>query len=147
MQVREIHNVTVSTIKEGGMLGYRDKENHIIIINYALQRILPTQLNKIYVSYKVMCECKCCISDKSIKFYLLSCRDSYLNKLKYQSQNYHNRKSGELESRIYDTYEIYVMTHGHHIHKTSPDMEIAIICDFPSDQHDTPHCKCVLHFC
>ena len=39
------------------------------------------------------------------------------------------------------------MPHGHNIYKTAADMGIATMCNFPPDQRDLPHWKCVLCCC
>ena len=63
-----------------------------------------------------MCGCECCISAKSIHSSLLYWRDRYLEKLKYQIQNPQNRRSGEKEHHIYETYKNTVMPHVRHIY-------------------------------
>ena len=78
---------------------------------------------------------------------LLSCRYSYLNKLKCQSQNHHNRRPSELESHIYETYKNAVIPYGHHIYITASDMDIDTMCDFPPYKHALPHWKCVICCC
>ena len=75
-----------------------------------------------------MCGCKCCISAKSMHSSLLSWHDLYLKKLKYLSQNAQNRRSGEKENCIYETYKNKVMTHGRHIYAKAYDMARATIC-------------------
>ena len=59
-----------------------------------------------------MCGCECCISAKSIHSSLISWRDRYLKKLKDTIQNAQNRRSGEKENRIYETYKNTFMPNG-----------------------------------
>ena len=83
--------------------------------------------------------CKCCISSKSIHSSLLLWRDWYLKKLKYQSQNDQNRRSGEKANSIYETYKNTVMPHGSHIYAKVFDMEKATMCEYPQSDHALPH--------
>ena len=69
-----------------------------------------------------MCGCVFCISVKSIHYSLLSWRDRYLEKLKYQIQNDQNRRSGEKSHHIYETYKNTVMPHVRHIYAKASDM-------------------------
>ena len=84
------------------------------------------------------------ISAESMSYYLLLRKYCYFNKLKYHSQNTLYRRSGELASYIYLTYNDDAMLHGRHIYKTAAAMTIATLYDFPSDQHALLHWKCVL---
>ena len=85
--------------------------------NQEMQKILSLPVIPHYVHYlqlnekissrcKVMYGCECCISAKRILLSLLSWRDPYLKKLKDQSQNNQNRRSGVKSSGIYETYKI-----------------------------------------
>ena len=76
-----------------------------------------------------MCGCECCISDKSIHSSLLSWSDCYKKKLKDITQNAQNRRSGEKENQIYETYRNTVMPHGHHIYAKAYDMEKSTMCE------------------
>ena len=67
--------------------------------------------------------------------------------IKDQSQNKQHIMSGKIVSRIYNTYKNYVIENGRHIYKTLVDMDIATMCDFPSNQHALSHYKFVLHCC
>ena len=125
MLVREIHNTLVSDPNDGGLKEVRYEENNIIISASTLRMVLPPQLKKISAQYKVMCGCECCISDQSIYASLLSWCDQYLKKLKYQIQNAQNRRSGEKENRIYETYENKVIPHRRHIDAKASDTEKA----------------------
>ena len=64
MSIQEIHNRMVSSPEEGGIKEKRDAENNTIISDYAICKILPPHLNKMYARYKVICGCECCISSK-----------------------------------------------------------------------------------
>ena len=97
--------------------------------------------------YKVVCGCKCCISTKIIHLSLLSWRDCYFKKLKDVSQNAQNRRSGEKENRIYETYKNTVMPHGRHVYAKSYDMAKATMCVYSQSDHALPHWKCVFQFC
>ena len=74
--------------------------------------------------YKVMCGCECCISSKSMHSYLLTWRDHRLKQLKDKNHNAQNRRSGEISSRIFETYNNAVGPHGFHIYNTDADMEM-----------------------
>ena len=78
---------------------------------------------------------------------MLSWRDRYLKKIKYQSQNAQNKKSGEKSHHIYETYKNTVMQHGRHIYAKSSDMAHATMCAYPQSDHAMPHWKYVLQCC
>ena len=78
-----------------------------------------------------MCGCECCISDKVIHPSLLSWHDCYLKKLKDQSQNDQNRRSGGVSNCIYETYKNTVISHGRHIYPKESDMAKAKMCAYP----------------
>ena len=60
-------------------------------------------------------------------------------KLKDISQNSQNRRSGEQENCIYETYKNTVMPHGRHIYAKSYDMAKATMCANPYSDHTLPH--------
>ena len=62
-----------------------------------------------------------------------------LKKLKDRSQNAQNRKSGEKENCIYETYRNTFILHGHHIYAKSYDMEKATICAYTQSDHALQH--------
>ena len=74
---------------------------------------------------------------------MLSWRDRYLKKLKDQSQNAQNRRSGEKSHHIYETYKNTVIPHVRHIYAKAYDMEKATICAYPQSGNALPHWKCV----
>ena len=78
---------------------------------------------------------------------LLSWRDRYVKKLKDLIQTAQNRRSGEKENRIYETYKNTVMLHGHHIYARSYEMEKATMCAYSLSDHALPHWKYVLRCC
>ena len=82
--------------------------------------MLPPQLMNMNSQYKVMCGCECCISRKSMHYYLLIWSDSCLKHLKDIRQNEKNRRSDEISSRIFETYTNYVQPHGCHMSCSSP---------------------------
>ena len=94
-----------------------------------------------------MSVCECCINAKNIHSYLLSWRDCYIKKTKNQINNVQNRRTGEIENRILETYTKSVMRHGHHIYKTASSIDMETMCAYPPYQHALPHCKCVLRCC
>ena len=113
---RELNNIIVSDTNYGGLKDARDKENNIIISDSTLSSLLLPQLKKISAWYKVKCGCEYCLYAKSIHSSLLSWRDWYLEKLKYQSQNSQNRRSSEKANYIYETYKNTFRPHGCHIY-------------------------------
>ena len=68
-------------------------------------------------------------------------------KLKDQSKNSQNRRSGEKSNCIYETYKNTVMPHGRHIYAKASDMAKAKICEYPQSDHTLPHWKCVMQCC
>ena len=115
ISVREIHNIMEITPEEGGLKELKDSDNNIIISDSKLCNILPPRLKNMTTRYKVMCGCECCISAKSMHYYLLTCHDCHLKQLKYRSHNAQNIRSCEISSRIFETYKNSVRTHGCHI--------------------------------
>ena len=65
VSVRELSNILVSDPIDGGLKESRDAENNIIISDFTLRSLLPPQF-KISSKYKVICDCECCISSKSM---------------------------------------------------------------------------------
>ena len=110
-------------------------------------RSLPPKLKKIYVQYKVMRGCECCISAKSIRSLLISWCDGYLRNFDVISQNAQNRRSGENYNLLFETYQNSVIQHGHHIYATVADMAIVTMCAYPQILCALTHLKCVLHCC
>ena len=107
MFIRGLHNSLVRNPDNGGLKEAKYEYDNIIISDSTLRSLFPPQLLKISEQYKVVCGCECYISAKSIHSSSLSCRDWYFKKLKDQSQNSQNRKSGE---KLNFTYEIYKNT-------------------------------------
>ena len=91
------------------------KRHFFFISDYALRTIIPPQQKDMSALQKIMCGCKCSISAKSMHDILLICSDSYLNKLKNQRLNSHNRSSGEMTSSVCETYKNAVIKYGHNI--------------------------------
>ena len=63
---------------------------------------------------------------------------SLLKKLKYQSYNAHNRRSGETSNNIFEAYKNYVMPHGCHSYQKSSTMDMETICAYTLYQHVFP---------
>ena len=72
----------VSPLEEDSIKEERDSENNIIIGESILCKILSFQLKIMYVRYKFMFACECCISARSNHSYLLSWQFCYLEKIK-----------------------------------------------------------------
>ena len=66
VSVREIHNNLVSATQYGGLKEARDEDDNISISDSTLRSLLLPQLKKMSSRYKVMCDCECCISFKSM---------------------------------------------------------------------------------
>ena len=111
----ELHNRMVSPPKEGGLKEAIYADNNNIISDSTLHNILPHQLKKMTPRYKVICGCECCISAKSMHYFLLTWRDLHLKHHKNRSHNEQNRRSGEISSRIFETYKNSVRPHGCYI--------------------------------
>ena len=90
-----------------------DAENFIIISDSTLRNILLPHMNKTTSWYKVMCGCECFISAKNMKSPLLTWCNFSLKHLKDMSHNEQNRQSGEISSRIFETYNTSVQPHLH----------------------------------
>ena len=58
VSVRELHNITVIPLEEGGLKESRDADNYIIISDSTSRDILPPQLKNMSSRYKVMCGCE-----------------------------------------------------------------------------------------
>ena len=74
--------------------------------------------------YNIICGCECFISFKSIHLSLLTWRDPHLKHLKDRSCNVKNRRSSEISSHIFETYNNAVQSHGCSIYNTAADMSI-----------------------
>ena len=94
-----------------------------------------------------MCGCECCISAKSMHLSLLSRREIYMKKIKDQSCNEKNRRSGETANHIFETYKNSVMTHGKHKLKIASEMSMAKICAYPSFRYASTHWNLSLRCC
>ena len=68
-------------------------------------------------------------------------------KLKDQSQNAQNRRSGGKSNRIYETYKNTVMPHDSHLYAKSYDMAKLTMCVYLQSYHALPHWKCVMRCC
>ena len=88
--------------------------------------------------------CECLIYAKGIHSSFLYWSNSYLKKLKDQSQNSQSRSSGEKSHHIYETCKNTVMPHGRHIYAKSFDMAKDTMCTYPHYDHSLPQWKCVL---
>ena len=137
MSVRELHNILVSDPTDGGLKDARDDDGKIITIDSTLRSLLPQQLKKCPHVTRL-----CVVAN--VVFLLKACRDSYLKKLKDESQNAQSRRSGEKEHHIYETYKNKVMPHRRHIYAKTSDIENATMCAYPHSDHELPHWKCVL---
>ena len=93
-----------------------------------------------------MCGCECCIYAKITNSSLLSRRKRF-EKLKDQSCNAQNRRSGETENHLFETYKNTVMPHGKHIFQIAFEMSMATMCAYPSSKYALPHWKCMLRCC
>ena len=94
MFVRELHNQMASLPEESGLKEVRYADNNIIISDSTLQNILPTQLKNMTSRYRVMCWGECFVSTKSMHSSLLSWVERFSKKLKDQSCNAQERRSG-----------------------------------------------------
>ena len=66
MSVRELQNILVSDLNDGGIKDDNDEDDNIIISDSTFSSMLPPQFKKLSARYKVMFGCECCISAKSI---------------------------------------------------------------------------------
>ena len=87
VSIIEIHNNLVSDPIDGGIKDSRDEDGKIVISDSTLHSLLPPQLKQMSARYKIMCDCECCISDKSIHSSLLSWRDRYLKNSRIKGKN------------------------------------------------------------
>ena len=71
----------------------------------------------------------------------------FIKKIKDQSQNEQNRRYGEMEIYIFETYNNSVIPHILHIYQTASEMVTTKICTYPPYQHALPHWKYVLRYC
>ena len=75
------------------------------------------------------------MSTKIIHSSLLLWRDCYLRKLNNLIQNAQNRRSGEKDNGLFETYKNSVMPHGSHIYATASDMSMDTMFAYPPSQH------------
>ena len=94
-----------------------------------------------------MCGCECCVSAKNMHSYLLTWRDYNLKHLKDRIQNAQNRRSGELSSRLFETYKNAVRPHVCHIYNSAADMATEKMFPCTSQHHGIPHWKFLLCCC
>ena len=97
--------------------------------------------------YKFMCGCKYCISSKVVRSCLLTWHNHCMKYLKDRSQNAQNRRSGEIPSRIFETYNNALWHHCCQIYNNAADISMEKMCPCTSKHHGLPHCKCVLSWC
>ena len=114
----------LSPPEEGGLNKERNADNNIIIINYTLRDIMPHQLKNMSEWYKLMCGCECCISAKIMHSSLLTWRYFHMKQLKDRSHNTQNRRSGQIASRIFETYNNNVRPYGCNIQNTAAGMDM-----------------------
>ena len=86
-----------------------------------------------------MCGCKYCLSAKIIHPSLLVCRDFSMKHFKDRLHNAQNRKSGEISSRIFETYENVVRPNSCHIFNTAADMVVSTMFQCTYKQHGISH--------
>ena len=72
----------VSPLEGGGLKDEIYADNDIVISDSTIHNTLSPQLKKMSARYKVMCGCECCISVKSMHYYLVKWRDNHLKHLK-----------------------------------------------------------------
>ena len=89
--------------------------------------------------YKVICSCECFIYAKSMHSSLLTWRDCRLKHPKDIIHNAQNRKSGEISSRIFETYENVVRPNSCHIFNTAADMVVSTMFQCTYKQHGISH--------
>ena len=89
--------------------------------------------------YKVMCGCECCISAKKKHFYLLTRRGYQTKQPKDQTPNAQKIRSGEIASRIFETYNDAMRPHCCNIHNTASDMAMVKMFHFTYEHNALPH--------
>ena len=129
--------------KKGGLKEAQEKPNNIIISEYMIRHTFPPWLNNMSSHHKVMCGYYCCISSNFIYLSLLIWIDFHLKKLKYHILYSQNIMWGKMTSRIYATYNNYVIPHGNHVYKTTTNLFMATMYTFESEKNDLCHCNCV----
>ena len=77
---------------------------------------------------------------------LLTWCDIHLNHLKDRTHNA-KKRSGELSSRLFETYKNSVRPHGCHIYNSAADMAMSTMCPCPSKHHGPPQWKFLLRCC
>ena len=87
------------------------------------------------------------MSAKIIHSSLLTWRNCCLKHLKYRIHNAQNRRSGEISSCIFETYNNAVQPHGCHIYNTAADMTMGKMYPCISKHHGFLHCKFLLRCC
>ena len=72
---------------------------------------------------------------------------AFFVKLKYQSCNLQNRRSGDMANLLFETYNNSVTPHGNHIFPTSYNTAMETMCTYKSSNYALPHWISVLCCC
>jgi hypothetical protein len=78
---RELHNLLISPVSEGGFAEARDKSGKVVISDTALRYLAPPQLRKMTARHKQMCGCEMCITIRSLQLSLNAFRVRYARTL------------------------------------------------------------------
>ena len=140
VSVRELHKNIVSNADNGGLKEARDEDDNIIISDSTLRSLFPPHLKKCRQDKK-----SCVVANVAYlpKLYIHNYFHGVIviKKLKDLSQNSQNRRSGEKENHIYETYKNKFMPHGRHIYANAYDMAKSKICAYSQSDHASPHWK------
>ena len=63
--VRELHNLLMSLVEEGGFAEARDADGKVQISDTSLRALLPSNLSRMTDSHMQLCGCKICIIAKN----------------------------------------------------------------------------------
>ena len=129
--IQKLHNILVIEPENGVIKYARDAENNIIISDYTLRSLFKPQQKKSSTIQGHRWLWMLYIRQNYIFLITIMAWSAFKKKLKYQSQNFHNRSYGEKSNCINETYKNTVMPHGCNIYSKASDMEKATMCLYP----------------
>jgi hypothetical protein len=139
--VRELHNLLVAPLDQGGLSQSRDADGKIIVSDTTLRRIIKKdlpQLRRMSLRHKQMCGCEICMSMHSMQKSLNAFRKRFVRTL---------TSDGTIEpTEAIQTYTDNVLPNGESWHEKPRhaikeiQCPVVAICGYP-------HMKCVLQRC
>ena len=63
--IRELHNLLISPVIEGGFAGARNAKGEVQISDTMLRYLMPRCISRMTDSHRQLCGCECCIISKN----------------------------------------------------------------------------------